>query len=108
MDRCPKCGSTRVYPSRHRGAAERLHQAFTEKRPYRCHNCGWREWARYEVRIPHQADIDPHALRRPRPERPLSGDELDRMDLPERRETARTHSERPLADTELDDIDPAS
>jgi hypothetical protein len=105
MDKCPKCGSSRVYPSRHRGVSERLHQAFTEKRPYRCHDCGWREWAQFEVRIPRQPDIDPHALRRPHPERPLTGDELDRIDLREPRDVKRAHHAGPLAGDELDELD---
>jgi hypothetical protein len=70
-----------VYPSRHRGAGERLRQVFTQKRPYRCHNCGWREWAEIDVQIPDQPDVDPRSLRRPHPDRPLTGDEIDGLDL---------------------------
>ena len=107
MDKCPRCGSTRVYPSRHRGAVERLHQALTDKRPYRCHKCGWREWTEIAVTIPHQPDIDPYALKRPRPERPLSGDELDQLDPPQVIDDPRRagHS-GPVTTDELDDLDP--
>jgi DNA-directed RNA polymerase subunit RPC12/RpoP len=105
MDKCPRCGSTRVYPSRHRGIGERLRQLFTEKRPYRCHNCGWREWAEVAVRIPPQRDIDPRQLRRPHPERPLNGDDLDRLDPPAAPPKP-SHHPGPLRGDEIDDIDP--
>jgi hypothetical protein len=106
MDKCPRCGSSRVYPSRHRGTTERLQQAFTEKRPYRCHGCGWRAWAEVEVRIPPHADIDPHKLRRPHLERPLSGDEMDRLDLPVPGEEKPSHHPGPLTPDEIDEIEP--
>ena len=105
MEKCPRCGSSRVYPSRHRGIAERLHQVFTEKRPHRCHNCDWREWVEIEVRIPAQRDIDPHKLRRPHPERPLNGADLDRLDLPAD-PVKRSHHPGPLRGDEIDEIDP--
>jgi hypothetical protein len=41
---CPSCGSARVFPSRLRHVLERMRQAATGKRPYRCHKCGWRRW----------------------------------------------------------------
>lgn len=108
MDKCPRCGSSRVYPSRHRGAVERLHQVFTEKRPHRCHNCGWRAWAEIDVHIPPQPDLDPQKLRRPHPDRPVTGDEMDRLDLPKPGDTKRLHHPGPLTTDELDDIEPES
>jgi hypothetical protein len=45
MERCPECGSPRVFRSKTRSAFERLRRRFTVKRPYRCHECNWRGWA---------------------------------------------------------------
>lgn len=107
MDKCPACGSTRVYPSRHRSTGERLHQIFTEKRPYRCHECGWRAWASIEVHIPPQPDIDPQSLGRPHAERPLASEEMDSLDLPgAERIGAPKDAGRPLATEQLDPLDP--
>lgn len=41
---CPKCSDPSLYRSRSRGAAEFLRKKFTNRRPYRCHRCGWRGW----------------------------------------------------------------
>jgi hypothetical protein len=82
MDKCPSCGSTRVYPSRHRSVAERLRQVLTEKRPYRCHQCNWRKWIAIEIRIPKQPNVDPQSLARPNGNRPLQPADMDRLDLP--------------------------
>ncbi|HOC19354.1 MAG TPA: hypothetical protein PKK95_13865 [Vicinamibacterales bacterium] len=41
---CPKCRSTRIHRSRSRGWFERFRKGFTNKRPHRCHACGWRGW----------------------------------------------------------------
>lgn len=107
MDKCPACGSTRVYPSRHRSAGERLHQLFTEKRPYRCHECGWREWATIEINIPTAPDVEPASLGRPHADRPVAPDELDRLDLPG---ADRIHEPRdagrPLTVDSFDPLDP--
>jgi C4-type Zn-finger protein len=44
MNRCPVCGSTRVFRSKCRGTLERFRRQFTSKRPYRCHACDYRWW----------------------------------------------------------------
>jgi transposase-like protein len=45
MLQCPQCGSASAV---HRSAArtwwERWRKLLTQKRPYRCHACGWRGW----------------------------------------------------------------
>ena len=41
---CGDCGSSKVFRSRTRTLIGRVHRAFTEKRPYRCRDCGWRGW----------------------------------------------------------------
>ena len=41
---CPSCTASAVYRSRARGRAEMLRKRVTEKRVYRCHECGWRGW----------------------------------------------------------------
>jgi len=46
MDTCPACGSHRLFRSKTRTAFERYRRQFTTKRPYRCHACNWRGWAR--------------------------------------------------------------
>ena len=108
MEQCPACSSTRVYPSRHRGVGERLHQLFTEKRPYRCHACGWRQWMPIDVHIPSQPDIDPSTLAAPHPDRPVPDADLDRLDLPGAERIGRPHpdAERPLPDEKIDALDP--
>jgi len=45
MEKCPSCGSNRVYRSKTRTPFERFRRRFTMKRPYRCHVCQWRGWA---------------------------------------------------------------
>lgn len=41
---CPKCGEHALYRSRSRGVGETLRKKMTNRRPYRCHRCGWRGW----------------------------------------------------------------
>ena len=41
---CPKCGEQALYRSRSRGVSENLRKKLTNRRPYRCHRCGWRDW----------------------------------------------------------------
>lgn len=108
MDKCPACGSTKVYPSRHRSSRERLRQLFTEKRPYRCHACNWRQWALIEVHIPDQPDADPQTAGRHRGDRPMTHEELDRLDLPgaDRIHAPRAEGKRPLPPESLDRLDP--
>jgi hypothetical protein len=76
---CPTCGSARVYPSRLRGIVERARQALTDKQPYRCHQCGWRQW-RDVVIHPEGPDARPDDLRTGRGARPVSPKELDQLD----------------------------
>lgn len=42
--RCPACQLPRFYRSQARFPLERLRKAFTARRPFRCHSCGWRGW----------------------------------------------------------------
>ena len=41
---CSSCDCGSVRRSRVSGPFEHLRRQFTEKRPYRCHECGWRGW----------------------------------------------------------------
>jgi predicted RNA-binding Zn-ribbon protein involved in translation (DUF1610 family) len=41
---CPTCNEYNLFRSRSRDLAEFLRKKFTNKRPYRCHTCGWRGW----------------------------------------------------------------
>jgi hypothetical protein len=41
---CPTCGSDDVHHSRPRSFGEKLRIQFTEKVPFRCYACGWRDW----------------------------------------------------------------
>ena len=108
MDKCPVCGSTKVYPSRHRSARERLRQLFTEKRPYRCHACNWRHWAPIEIHIPDQPEVDAKVAGHPRSDRPMTQDELDCLDLPgaDRVHASRAEGRRPLPPETFDRLDP--
>jgi hypothetical protein len=45
MQKCPKCGSDRIYRSRAKTTWEGWRKKITGKRPYRCHACNWRGWA---------------------------------------------------------------
>jgi predicted RNA-binding Zn-ribbon protein involved in translation (DUF1610 family) len=40
---CPACRGYAIYRSKLRGF-ERVKKIFTDERPYRCHDCGWRGW----------------------------------------------------------------
>ena len=108
MDKCPVCESTKVYPSRHRNARERLRQLFTEKRPYRCHACNWRQWAPIQVRIPNQPDLDARVMGHHPGDRPMTQEELDRLDLPgaDRTRASGADSKRPLPPETFDRLDP--
>lgn len=85
VQKCPSCGSSRVYPSRARSIAERLRRIFSEKQPYRCHSCNRRMW--YEIRLPvtEGPDGEPEDLRTGLSARPITSDELDRLDRNEDR-----------------------
>ena len=81
--KCPGCDSPRVYPSRLRGVFERLRNALTDKQPYRCHACNWRQWRVVEVHEDHQ-DIHPDDLRTGRVPKPVTPADLDQLDTPSR------------------------
>ena len=42
--RCPSCKSLRVHRSKARNALERLKKLRTDRRLFRCEECGWRGW----------------------------------------------------------------
>ena len=44
MHKCPKCKSAKIERSRSRSKLETLRKEITNKRPFRCHACGWRGW----------------------------------------------------------------
>jgi hypothetical protein len=77
--KCPKCASTRVYPSRLRGGLERLRQKVTDRQPYRCHECGWRRWREVEF-LGASTDVRPDDLRTGRGPSPLSTTDVDELD----------------------------
>jgi len=39
---CPRCGSERIFRSRHRDVWELWQKKISAKRLYRCHSCHWR------------------------------------------------------------------
>ena len=41
---CGNCSSSHLYRSQISGAWEHIRRQFSEKRPYRCSDCGWRAW----------------------------------------------------------------
>jgi hypothetical protein len=63
MERCPACGSSRIYPSRLRSIGERLRHRFTGRQPFRCHQCDQRPWARATTGVTQQAKTLPDELR---------------------------------------------
>jgi hypothetical protein len=77
--KCPKCASTRVYPSRLRGGLERLRQKVTERQPYRCHECDWRRWREVEF-LGAAGEVKPDDLRTGRGPSPLSTSDVDELD----------------------------
>jgi hypothetical protein len=76
---CPRCHSSRVYPSRPRTIRERVRQKLSKRRPYRCHACNWRAWRDMEVGIEGD-DVKPEDLRTGRPPAPLSQKDVDQLD----------------------------
>ena len=78
--KCPKCGSPRIHPSHVRSWLERARRAFTEKQPYRCHKCNFRAWYPIDVPIRHGPDERPADLRTDTTARPVTADDLDRLD----------------------------
>jgi hypothetical protein len=51
----------------------------TDRQPYRCHQCGWRQWRPIEI-LPAQPDVNPDDLRSGRQARPVAGGDLDPLD----------------------------
>jgi len=41
---CPECGSAKLYRSHTKTLSEKARKEMTPKRPFRCHECGWRGW----------------------------------------------------------------
>lgn len=80
MERCPACGSSRIYPSRLRSAGERLRHLLTGMQPYRCHQCDWRRWARVTLRSRSQTETLPDEMRTPGAHGAVKIAELDRLD----------------------------
>lgn len=77
--KCPSCSSPRVYPSRLRDFFERARHRLTGKEPYRCHECGWRNW-REPVIYAEARDACPDDLRTGRGAPPLSANDFDRLE----------------------------
>jgi UDP-GlcNAc:undecaprenyl-phosphate/decaprenyl-phosphate GlcNAc-1-phosphate transferase len=44
-ERCPACSSFKVHRSHVRKISERVRKKLTQKRLYRCEDCGWRGWS---------------------------------------------------------------
>ena len=77
--KCPRCASVRVYPSRLRNIVERLRQKLTERQPYRCHECEWRDWR--DVEFPAGSpDVKPDDLRTGRQTGPVGSSDVDQLD----------------------------
>jgi len=53
--RCPECGAADVHRSHARSHLEEWWKSLSDKRPYRCHGCGWRGWL---------APMEPSGVRR--------------------------------------------
>lgn len=81
MDRCPACGSFRIYPSRLRNFGERLRHLVTGRQPYRCHQCDWRRWSRVTFLTQSSAPTSPDELRLPGSHGPVARPDLDRLDV---------------------------
>jgi hypothetical protein len=77
---CPDCRSTRVYPSRLRTPFEHMRQRFTDRQPYRCHNCNWRAWREVELHADQNPDVTPDDLRTGHTCSAISSSELDSLD----------------------------
>ena len=77
--KCPACGSANVFPSRLRNSLERLRQLLTDRQPYRCHGCGWRQWSKVRVH-PESPDVHPEDLRTGRYAKPVTTGDLDQLD----------------------------
>jgi hypothetical protein len=80
MERCPACGSYRIYPSRVRSISDRLRRLFTARRPYRCHECDCRRWAPVLEFVEKRRATLPDDLRAPRSTQALKTRDLDQLD----------------------------
>jgi hypothetical protein len=80
MRKCPACGSSRIYPSRIRSLGERIRCAFSEKQPYRCHACNHRGWYLIYLPLSDGPDAESEDLRTGLSARPITADEIDRLD----------------------------
>jgi hypothetical protein len=80
VQKCPSCGSSRVYPSRTRTLIERLRRVFSEKQPYRCHACNHRSWELISLPMTEGPDAEPEDLRTGLSSRPITVADLDRLD----------------------------
>lgn len=77
--KCPRCASVRVYPSRLRNSLERLRQKLTDRQPYRCHECNWRNWREVEF-LTRNPDVSPDDLRTGHGAAPVSSKDVDQLD----------------------------
>jgi len=77
--KCPRCASARVYPSRLRNTFERLRQKLTDRQPYRCHECSWRNWRDVEF-LTAEPDVTPDDLRTGQGLTPVSSKDVDQLD----------------------------
>ena len=66
---CPSCKGWRVHRSKARNLYERVRKSRTDRRLYRCEECGWRGWliplefgARTRIDVPSRADFRPLTL----------------------------------------------
>lgn len=41
---CPKCNEYSFHKSHTKNLYEKLRKRFLRQQPYRCHNCGFRDW----------------------------------------------------------------
>jgi predicted Zn-ribbon and HTH transcriptional regulator len=62
-----------------KGGIERLRQKLTERQPYRCHECGWRDWREVEF-LSRNPDVKPDDLRTGRGPSPLDTADVDELD----------------------------
>ena len=85
VQKCPSCGSSRVYPSRARSIVERLRRIFSEKQPYRCHACNHRIWHEISLPMTEGPDAGPEDLRTGLSSKPITAAELDSLDRNEDR-----------------------
>lgn len=80
MQKCPVCGSSRIYPSRLRSVFERARRTFSEKQPYRCHACNHRGWYQIYLPLTDGPDAAPEDLRTGMSSTPITPDDLDQLD----------------------------